>query len=788
MTKSNTTTQRRIYLINGIVQGVGFRPFVYGLACDLKLSGYVRNDADGVTIAVQGESGQLNQFAKALCEQAPALSRIDQFIEQNANIDQDPDFDGAFQIKNSEKQHSARVAIFPDQAMCKACQQDINTPTDRHYRYPFTNCTHCGPRYTIINRLPYDRASTAMASFTMCPACAKSYQDPRDRRYHAQPVSCPACGPTLRWRSPSGQLLSQGDDALEACAIALKQGALVAVKGLGGFHLMTDAHSSTSVQRLRQLKRRQRKPLAVMMPNLEWAKQYGQGHTMEWELLQSPARPITLLTKHCVTQMAAPYLPLAPEVAPGIAYLGMMLPYTPLHDLLLEHCQKVLCATSANDRGAPIITQLDEIIAVLGQHIDGILEHDRPILHPCDDSLVQVCGQQRQILRFSRGYAPRMVPLNTPCQGMIAALGAEQKNQLALAWPGQWLDSPYIGNLHSVTMLEHLEQTLATFSQLYERTPTLLVSDLHPHYLSQQWAADYCQHQQIPYLQVQHHYAHLLAVMAEHQRTEPVFGLAFDGTGFGEDGTLWGGECLLARMDGFERLAHLTPFRLIGAEQAIRQPVRQLLALLWQMDSKQALPAIAPIQALTQAQLHNLQQLWQRGQNAPITSSMGRLFDAVAVLLGLIDNPDYEGEAGLLIESTALELGEESPWPLHFELIAQKNGPWLIDWQALLKELLAQRTRVKVARLAAGFLQAISQLALTLAKQLNPQAYPVVLGGGVFQNRALMDQLMPALSQAGYLPLSNQTLPVNDGGISAGQLWYALHHPLAQTTTVNLEH
>ncbi|MGE6133756.1 carbamoyltransferase HypF [Aeromonas salmonicida] len=776
------TRLRREFHIDGIVQGVGFRPFVYGLALRHGLTGYVLNDANGVTIGAEGSPEQLASFARELRELAPPLSRIDHFSERELPQDPDPDYDGAFHIKASQQQSAATVAISPDQGMCEACANDVANPVDRHYRYPFTNCTHCGPRYTIIRRLPYDRPHTAMAGFAMCPRCAAAYEDPLNRRYHAQPVSCPECGPHLTWRSGRSDVLAEREDALQMAAGAMQAGKLIAVKGMGGYHLMCDARNEQSVARLRTLKRRQRKPLAVMMGSLAEAKLHVTGCEAEWNLLASQARPITLLRKRKnddrPSESQQPAAPLAEGIAPGIPYLGVMLPYTPLHQLLLDACAMPLVATSANGRGSPILIECEAVVRELGGEIDGILDHNRPILHPCDDSLVQWSGGRRQTLRLARGYAPCTPSLKQAVKVQLLAVGAQQKNQLALAFGRQRIYSPYIGDLHSLPMQGHFEQTLATFRDLYDLKPELLVSDCHPGYLSHQWAKGYCREHNATHIEVQHHHAHLLGVMAEHDITGPVLGAVFDGTGLGDDGTLWGGELLLADVKGFTRVAHLRPFKLIGGEAAIREPVRQLLGLLFESHSPEEISAldIPLIKQLPLKRISNLHQLWRLGRNAPYTSSIGRLFDAVAALLGLIDAPDYEGEAGLLLEAAALQLApNELPFPLAFGLHQSAEGPLHIEWAELLNLLISEQSKgTSTARLAAGFIRAVSALVITLAERF--PGYPVALGGGVFQNRVLMDTLIPGLEAAGRQVLTSETLPLNDGGIAAGQLWFAIHH------------
>ncbi|MDM5138248.1 carbamoyltransferase HypF [Aeromonas bestiarum] len=773
---------RREFHIDGIVQGVGFRPFVYGLALRHGLIGYVLNDANGVTIGAEGLPERLAAFARELRELAPPLSRIDHFSERELLREDNPDYDGQFHIKASQQQSAATVAISPDQGMCEACATDVANPVDRHHHYPFTNCTHCGPRYSIIRRLPYDRPHTAMAGFAMCPRCAAAYEDPLDRRYHAQPVSCPECGPHLTWRTGRGDVLAERDHALHAAARALQTGALIAVKGMGGYHLICDARNESAVARLRQLKRRERKPLAVMMGSLAEAKLHVTGCEAEWKLLASQARPITLLRKRTKddrpSESQHTAAPLAEGIAPGIPYLGVMLPYTPLHQLLLDACAMPLVATSANGRGSPILIECEAVVRELGSEIDGILDHNRPILHTCDDSLVQWAGGRRQTLRLARGYAPCTPSLKEAVNLPLLAVGAQQKNQLALAFGRQRIYSPYIGDLHSLPMQGHFEQTLATFRELYDLKPELLVSDCHPGYLSHQWAKGYCAAEGATHLEVQHHHAHLLAVMAEHDIRGPVLGVAFDGTGLGDDGTLWGGELLLADVKGFTRVAHLKPFKLIGGDAAIREPVRQLLGLLFESYGVEEICAldIPAIKQLPAERISNLHLLWHLGRNAPHTSSIGRLFDAVAALLGVIDTPDYEGEAGLLLEAAALQLTpDELPFPLAFGLHQSAEGPLQIEWAELLNTLVGERRKgTSTASLAAGFICAISDLIIALAERF--PGYPVALGGGVFQNRMLMDQLVPGLEAAGRQVLTSETLPLNDGGIAAGQLWFAIHH------------
>ena len=778
MTTSTRLRLRREFHIDGIVQGVGFRPFVYGLALGHGLAGYVLNDASGVTIGAEGSPEQLASFARELRELAPPLSRIDHFSERELPLAHDPDFDGQFhgqfRIKASQQQSAATVAISPDQGMCEACARDVANPRDRHHHYPFTNCTHCGPRYTIIRRLPYDRPHTAMAGFAMCPRCAAAYENPLDRRYHAQPVSCPECGPHLTWRSGRGDALAEREDALHAAARALQAGALIAVKGMGGYHLMCDARNEQSVARLRTLKRRARKPLAVMMGSLAEARLHVTGCEEEWKLLASQARPITLLRKRTkddrpsdlMQQQAAP---LAKGIAPGIPYLGVMLPYTPLHQLLLDACAMPLVATSANGRGNPILIECDAVVRELGDEIDGILDHNRPILHPCDDSLVQWAGGRRQTLRLARGYAPCTPSLQEAVKVPLLAVGAQQKNQLALAFGRQRIYSPYIGDLHSLPMQGHFEQTLATFRDLYDLKPEVLVSDRHPGYLSHQWAKRYCQDQGTTHLEVQHHHAHLAAVLAEHHwpADQPVLGLALDGFGLGDDGGAWGGELLRVRGADCQRLGRLRPLALPGGDIAARQPWRMAASALAALGHREAdiaaRLAMHPGAAAVAAML-------ARGVNCPPTSSLGRAFDAVAALAGVCAEQSYESEAAQKLEAHA-----QGPWP------APDPALWRLADDASeldLRPLLARISTLNDAHASAALWHA--NLAAALAHWAHAASQRqgvrhIALAGGVCLNLTLLDALCAQLTAAGLTPLLAIELPPNDGGVSLGQAWVARH-------------
>lgn len=756
--------------VTGIVQGVGFRPYVYRHATELALQGSVLNNQQGVTIELQGPEGVVAQFIDILRTTPPPLARVDAIDITPLTFDPN---DNQFTIIQSEGEGDAVVAVSADKSTCQDCLDDMQDTTNRHYQYPFTNCTNCGPRYTLIKALPYDRKHTSMSGFEMCADCAKSYQDPLDRRYHAQPVSCPACGPHVSFCKADGQVISEREDALEQTLQRLVEGKIIAIKGLGGFHLVCDATNESAVAELRSRKQRPAKPLAVMAADMTMAQKLVQGSEFEWQLLSSKERPITLMQKQ-----DQPTIELAASVAPGIDKLGIFLPYTPLHHLLLTKLQRPIVATSANRSGEPIITEKRDIILHLGRVVDGILDHNRAIINGCDDSVVQSVRDEIQIMRMARGYAPLSLHTKEALPNKILAVGAQQKNSIAFGFNNNLFLSPHIGDLFSIEAETYFDATLATFKRLYDFTPDVIVSDKHPDYAPTQWANNYhLQHQSCQWQQVQHHYAHVLSVMAVNQSTESVLGFSFDGTGLGDDGTLWGGEALLANTQGFERLCHLMPFKLIGGEQAIKDPRRLLLATLFERYSLEqvlALP-ISSIQHMPKLLVSNLHKLWSTGSGCTSTSSMGRLFDAVACALGLIEKTQFEGQAGMLIEGAANQLSPDECDALHFTL-ARANKVW--DTAGLMAQIVDSisnqpLTQLRVNQIADAFMRCLGDAVCEFA-QLHHQ-YKVVLTGGVFQNRFLSEYCLAKLESLNITVLPRQQIPINDGGIALGQLWFGIH-------------
>ena len=698
--------ERRRFRARGIVQGVGFRPFVHRLAHEAGLGGWILNDGEGVLIEVEGR--QLDRFAADLVERAPELARIDSLTVERI----DPLGEQQFTIRDSVATGGA--ALVPaDVATCNNCLRELFDPSDRRYRYPFVNCTQCGPRFTIVRSVPYDRPNTTMAGFPLCPDCRREYEDPADRRFHAEPIACPACGPRLSM-------------PLEEAASLLQAGKIVAVKGLGGYHLACDAANEDAVARLRARKRREEKPFALMTADVE---PLADPTYDEWELLASPRRPIVLLERLAGA-------PVAPSVAPGSSWLGVMLPYTPLHHLLCHDVGGALVMTSGNLSDEPIAYDDEEAHDRLGTIADAFLSHDRPIHRRCEDSVVR----SQFPIRRSRGFAPNVLPLPVPPPRPLLAVGANMKNTFCVATSDGAYLSPHLGDLDSEAAERAFRADLELYLAMLAVEPEAIACDLHPEYLSTKWAHD----QGLPLIEVQHHHAHAAACLAEHCEEGPALALVFDGTGYGTDGTIWGGELLRCDLDQFERVAWLEPVPLPGGEAAVHEPWRVAAVLLERAGL--AVP-------------------WERWPlvreslkvNAPLASGMGRLFDAVSALLGVRERVSYEGQAAIELEQLAGSTQAE-PYAWAFgdgaALVAQCQS-----------DLLEGRDR---AEIAAAFHESVAAGAAgACAAAGGPQT--VVLSGGTFQNLRLLASTRRRLEQLGFRVLTHSLVPPNDGGISYGQ-------------------
>jgi hydrogenase maturation protein HypF len=759
LARANSAAQRLRMVIRGAVQGVGFRPFVYRLARELELQGWVSNTAAGVFLEVEGTDEKLSEFRRRVETEKPAIAFI-QGIE--SSILDAAGFEG-FDIRESSGGEKT-VLVIPDVATCPECLEDIRDPKNRRYRYPFTNCTNCGPRFTIIEALPYDRPSTTMKKFAMCTECEREYRDPLNRRFHAQPNACPECGPQLAYWASDGTCVSKGDSALMDSVTAIQAGRIVAVKGIGGFHLMVDARNEDAVRRLREKKRREEKPFAVMYPTLDMARNDCAVSEVEERLLRSPEAPIVLLKSKTKRQSG-----ICNEVAPGNPYVGAMLPYTPLHHLLMQELGLPVVATSGNLSDEPICTDESEAVERLSGIADAFLVHDRPIVRHVDDSIVRVIAGREMVMRRARGFAPLPIQVKNELPAILA-VGAHQKNNVAAAVGRQVFVSQHIGDLETQEAFGAFEKVIESFEKLYEFTPKAIACDLHPNYMS----TEHARRSELPVVGVQHHYAHVLACMAENEIDAPVLGISWDGSGYGTDGTVWGGEFLWVDEQSYERVAHLRGFLLPGSEKAVKEPRRSAAGLLREAFGKEFRRArdCASLAAFTPAELKTLTTMLESELNSPRTSSAGRLFDAIASLLGLRQTVRFEGQAAMQLEALASEV--ESDDLYEFELVEP-----VLDWGPMVASILDDmRAGESAALVARKFHNTLAEMMVqvaetTFAKRKGYDEKRVALTGGCFQNRLLTETAIARLSEAGFRTYWHQRIPPNDGGIALGQIMAA---------------
>ena len=733
--------------VTGVVQGVGFRPFVATLAARLGLAGFVGNDTAGVLLEAEGPPEAVAALLEALRHRPPPLARVEAVRTETLP----PTGQAGFAIAPSDPAGPRAALVAADTATCDACLAEVRDPADRRFGYAFGNCTHCGPRYTIVRDVPYDRGNTTMAGFPPCPACRREYDDPADRRFHAQPVCCPSCGPRLTLLDPAGGVLAD-EDPLGAAAALLRAGRIVAVKGLGGYHLAVDCADERAVARLRAAKHREERPLAVLVADLATAGELAELEPGEAEALGGPARPIVLVRRR-------PGAPLAPSVAPGQRSVGLMLPYTPLHHLLAAAVGRPLVLTSGNVSDEPIAYRDDDALARLGPLADALLVHDRPIHTRVDDSVVRVVGGRPSPVRRSRGYVPNPIALPWPFPRHVLAVGAELKNTFCLGRDSRAFVSHHIGDLENHETLESFVEGIGHLCRLFAVRPEVVAHDLHPQYLSTGYALDL---PDVELVGVQHHHAHVASCLADSGLAGPVIGVAFDGTGMGEDATLWGGEFLLADLCGYTRAAHLEPVPMPGGAAAIRQPWRMAAAYL-----DRAYPEGPPPLAVAGRagpRWDQVRAAAAAGLNAPLTSSMGRLFDAVSALLGVRDTVSYEGQAAIELEQLA-DPAEPGAYPAG-------NGPDGIRGSDLVRAAAEDlRAGVGVPVISARFHNGVADLVLAGCRALREQhgLATVALSGGVWQNVLLLQRCTAQLSGAGFAVLSQHQVPCNDGGISLGQ-------------------
>lgn len=750
--------------LRGAVQGVGFRPFVYRLASALSLAGWVRNNASGVELEVEGPEARLCEFLTRLERDRPPHSFIHglepTLLEARGYSE--------FVIRDSEGGEKSAFVV-PDIATCEDCLRELFDPLDRRYRYPFLNCTHCGPRYSIIERLPYDRPNTTMHSFEMCAECRAEYEDPLDRRFHAQPNACPRCGPHVEWWDSRGTCLAVREEALSAASEAIRQGRIVAVKGLGGFHLFVAASDAEAVKRLRLRKHREEKPFALLFPSMREVALVCETSPLEERLLRSPEAPIVLLRRKVDGSSDSPRV--CAEVAPQNPCLGAFLPYTPLHHLLLGDLGFPVVATSGNRSEEPIRTEEHEAVRRLGDIADFFLVHNRPIRRPVDDSIARVLAGREMVLRRARGYAPLPFLLANDI-GEAVAVGAHLKNTVAVAKNDQVFLSQHIGDLETAETHEAFLDTLHSLETLYEARPSRVVCDLHPEYLSTQYALE----RDSTAVRVQHHYAHALACLADNEIEPPALAVVWDGTGYGPDGTVWGGEFLRIGECGFERAAHFRTFPLPGGDHAVREPRRSALGVLAEVFGLGAtrrtdLPSVA---AFSRWEVEMLTRALEAGVNSPRTSSVGRLFDAVASLLGLCQVNRHEGQAAMALEFAASSLEGVAPYP--FRTLESPGRPLVLDWGDCIASILEERAKgVEIGRIAARFHVTLVEIIARTCSTLGETR--VLLTGGCFQNRILLEASVAHLSRGGFSVFRHQRVPPNDGGIALGQLAALLREP-----------
>ena len=755
-------------IVRGIVQGVGFRPFIYRLANDHELNGWVLNSTEGVVIEVEGSTKRIEEFIADITLSAPPLA----VVEKVESSFLPPIGYRSFIIQPSQEQQDKFVLISPDICICPDCLRELFDPRDRRYRYPFINCTNCGPRFTIIKDIPYDRPKTTMAAFQMCPSCEEEYYNPSDRRFHAQPNACPTCGPRV-WLvngRTAGDNSTKGEEAIIRARHLLNKGAIVAVKGLGGFHLACDATNDASVARLRERKGRVNKPFAIMSLDCQAVEKYCHVSDAERQLLKSPQRPIVLL--RCKSGS-----PISALVAPNNSCLGVMLPYTPLHYLLLESKgaetdTPALVMTSGNMSEEPIAVGNEEALERLGTLADAFLLHDRDIHVRCDDTVTRVFEGKEAIIRRSRGYAP--FPVRLDCEmRQVLACGAQLKNTFCITKENYAFLSQHIGDMENLETLSSFESGIEHFRRLFRLSPDVIAYDLHPEYLATKYALE-LRHNgaeqlsgETPFVPVQHHHAHIASCLAENGVPETVIGVAFDGTGYGEDGQIWGGEFLICDFGHFERRAHLKYVVLPGGEAAIRKPYRMAISYLYHLPAALT-SGLTLFERIDPVELEIVRRQIEKGINSSLTSSCGRLFDAVSSLLGICDVITYEGEAAIRLEMLADESFEDGyHWPL-----PKGKFPIVIDTEPILGAIIHDlKAGVPIAIISAKFHNAVAEMISGVCCLIRERdgLSKVALSGGVFQNLYLLKRTLGHLRKRGFKPYIHHQVPCNDGGIALGQ-------------------
>jgi hydrogenase maturation protein HypF len=749
-------TKRLHIVIRGAVQGVGFRPFIYRLATEMLLTGWVLNSTRGVFIEVEGDKEILDRFLLRVQEEKPPRS----FIQSCESSFFDPVGYTSFEIRHSDDKGDIVTIVLPDIATCPECLQEIFDPKNRRYRYSFTNCTNCGPRYSIIDSLPYDRPNTTMKIFPMCDECRKEYDNPLDRRFHAQPNACPKCGPHLELWKRDGLVCAREDDALSYAIKSLHDGKIVAMKGIGGFHLLVDARNDVAVRRLRERKHREEKPLAVLFPSINATREVCEVSELEERMLLSSESPIVLLKK-------INHAGIAESIAPSNPYLGVMLPYSPLHHLLMNDLKFPVVATSGNFTDEPICTDEQEVIKRLGTIADIFLVHNRPIKRHVDDSIVRIMAGRESILRRARGYAPLPIEVHSEFKQSIIAVGAQLKNAIAVNSGNNVFISQHIGDLETKEAIDAFHNVIDSVASLFRVTPTSIAADLHPEYASTKYARGF----NTTTTQIQHHHAHIASCVAENRISGSLLGVAWDGTGLGTDGTIWGGEFFRVDGNSYNRVATFRSFKLPGGEQAIREPWRIAVGILNEISgidnaNLQFLPVLT---IKSNAERRMVIKMMERNINTLETSSAGRLFDAVASLIGVRHEVSFEGQAAMELEFSIGDTTSDASYEIQLVESPDVSRSLRIDWEPLVVGIIEDvRSNLDVPRIALKFHNTLVESIIQVAQKIGERQ--VVLSGGCFQNKYLTERTIVRLLQEGFRPYWHQRVPPNDGGIALGQL------------------
>ena len=762
--------------IRGTVQGIGFRPFVFRLAQDLSLGGWISNTTQGTILELEGTQSHLRVFQNRVTTELP-LSGIIQSISLNPI----PIIgEQSFSIRPSQLENQTHSVMSPDLATCQNCLEDMNNSLSRRYRYPFTTCAQCGPRFSIALRLPYDRHNTTMHQFVFCDDCQLEYDDPPDRRFHAETIACPSCGPQVELWNQDGNLVAQREEALQAASDIVRQGKVLAVKSLGGFQLWVTAESSEAVQRLRRRKHRPTKPFAVLFPSRTYLEQHCVILPDEIHHLTSPAAPIVLVRKRTTSTLAW-------DVAPNNPYVGALLPFTPLHHLLMNDLLIPVITTSGNRSEEPLVIDEQDVLHRLHGIADAFLVHNRPIVRPVDDSVIQVVNGKCLVRRRARGYVPTPLSVKPDSDdnlkpSPILAVGGHLKNTVAITTGDQIIVSQHIGDLSTPEASTQFEQTISDMLTLLHLTPQAIACDSHPDYRSTRFAHQLGKQHNIPVIPIQHHHAHIAACQVEHDLQGPVLGVAWDGAGYGLDKTMWGGEFLLCHDAGFKRIAHVKPFRLPGGEVCMREPRRVALALLYEIFGERLVKLNLPtLQSLGQQMTRSLVALLDKNVNCPITTSIGRLFDGVSALLGLHQVTSFEGEAAMALEYLADREEDQTklqPYCFPLESQSESQEPWVANWRPLISDIVQDISERKTpSEIALRFHRTLAMLIADVAEHI--QCLQISLCGGVFQNALLLKLSEVALTERGFTVYTPQLFGTNDGGLSIGQSVITMHQ-LAQ--------